>query len=495
MEQQPTFDLYQDIAERTDGDVYIGVVGPVRSGKSTFITRFMEQLVLPRLPQGYRRERLEDELPQSGTGRTIMTTQPKFVPNEAVTVPLSDQASVHIRLVDSVGYMVPGALGTAEGQSARMVQTPWFDQSIPFDQAAEVGTRRVMSDHATIGVVVTTDGSIADLPRSAYTDAEQRVIQDMKATGKPFVLILNSATPRAAESLSLRDQLESAYDIPVMLMNVKEMSMEDIQYVLESVLLEFPLREVCIDTPAWLSALDDDHWLAAHVISGIRASAKTPRKMRETDLLDEAFAASEYVLTPRPTAVSPGEGKISITLPLADGLFTRILGEECGTPIRSEAHLLSLMKELMNAKAGYNQVADALGQVAATGYGIVKPLISETAIDPPQLVKQGGQWGVKMKAHAPSLHLIQVDMESEVTPIVGTQKQSEELAAYLQDTMDRDPQQLWETNFFGRSLSDMVQEELDGKLARIPDDARQKVQETLGRMVNEGDAGMICILL
>lgn len=495
MERAASFNLYRDIAERTDGDVYIGVVGPVRTGKSTFISRFMEQLVLPKVPSGPKRDRLEDELPQSGSGRTIMTTQPKFVPGEAVQVMLQEQTPVRIRLVDSVGYLVKGALGTSENEAVRMVHTPWFDQDIPFDQAAEIGTRKVMTDHATIGMVITTDGSITDLPRSAYVEAEERVIGELKALGKPFVILLNSASPRQADTLALRDSLEDKYAVPVMLLNVKEMSVEDIQHVLESVLMEFPLREAHLHVPAWLGALDNDHWLVRHVLEAVQASGKVPRKMRESDVFEEAFAASEYAEGIKVEQSFPGEGRMDFTLPLKDGLFNRILGEECGTQILGDAHLLSLMKELVAAKAEYDHVAEALRSVRETGYGLVTPSMSEMTLQEPEIVRQGGRFGVKLKAHAPSLHLIRVDIETEVTPVVGTEKQSEELVRYLLEEFEHDPQQIWNTNFFGKSLNDMVREGLSNKLMRMPADAQEKVQETLTRIINEGNGGMICILL
>ena len=495
MEKDSTFNLYKDIAERTDGDVYIGVVGPCRTGKSTFITRFMEQLVLPRLNAGPRKDRIADELPQSGSGRTIMTTQPKFVPGEAVEVLLQEQTPVHVRMVDSVGYLVKGALGTSERDEARMVHTPWFDQDIPFEQAAEIGTRKVMTDHATIGMVVTTDGSITDLSRGAYVEAEERVVGELKQLGKPFVMVLNSAQPRAADTLALRDALEDKYAVPVMLLNVKEMSVEDIQHVLESVLMEFPLREAHLAAPAWLGALDHDHWLVQHVLEGVRAAGKTARKMREDDVFDEAFAASDYAEGVINQRVSPGEGRMDFALPLKDGLFNRVLGEECGTEIRGDAHLLSLMKELVTAKAEYDHVAEALRAVRETGYGLVTPAMTEMALEDPEIVKQGSQFGVKLKAHAPSLHMIRVDIETEVTPVVGTEKQSEELVRYLLDEFESDPQKIWSTNFFGKSLNDMVREGLSNKLLRMPADAQQKVQETLTKIINEGDGGMICILL
>lgn len=495
MEKGSTFNLYRDIAERTDGDIYIGVVGPVRTGKSTFITRFMEQLVMPKLPDSPKKARIADELPQSGSGRTIMTTQPKFVPGEAVSVALNENTPVRIRLVDSVGYLVRGALGVTDEDGARMVHTPWFDEDIPFEQAAELGTRKVMTDHATIGLVVTTDGSIADLPRSAYMDAEARVVGELKALGKPFVIVLNSATPRSAETLTLRDTLEDQYDVPVMLLNAKEMQVEDIQRVLESVLLEFPLREARLSVPAWLAALDTDHWLVRSVLDAVRSAGGATRVMRQSDVFEDAFAASEYAEAVRPEQFHPGEGRMDFSLPMKDGLFNRVLGEECGTEIRGDAHLLSLMKELVHAKAEYDQIADALASVRSTGYGLVTPTQSELSLQEPQIVRQGSQFGVKLKAHAPSLHLIRVDIETEVMPVVGTEEQSADLVRQLTEEFATNPQKVWETSFFGRSLDSMVREGLSNKLFRMPADAQEKVQETLTRIVNEGEGGMICILL
>jgi len=495
MENRPAFNLYRDIAERTDGDVYLGVVGPVRTGKSTFIARFMEQLVLPRLPDNPRKERIADELPQSASGRTIMTTQPKFVPSEAVTVNLGENTPVRIRLVDSVGYIVRGALGVSDEDGTRMVHTPWFEEDIPFDQAAELGTRKVMTDHATIGLVITTDGSIADLPRSAYVDAEERVIGELKALEKPFVIILNSATPRNAETLTLRDQLEDQYGVPVMLLNVKEMQVDDIQHVLESVLLEFPLREARVNVPGWLAALEPGHWLVQHVLDGVRSAAATSRVMRETDVFDGLFDDSPYADQPQLVQAFPGEGRMDFMLPLREGLFNRVLGEECGTEIRGDAHLLSLMKELVHAKAEYDRIADALAAVRSTGYGFVSPERSELSLQEPQIVRQGSQYGVKLMANAPSLHLIRVDIATEVTPVVGTQEQSADLVRQLTEEFATDPQKVWDTSFFGKSLDSMVREGLNNKLMRMPADAQEKVQETLTRIVNEGDGGMICILL
>ena len=495
MTQTREFNLYRDIADRTDGDVYIGVVGPVRTGKSTFISRFMDQLVLPNLADGPKKTRIADELPQSGSGRTIMTTQPNFVPGEAVMVTLGENTPVRVRLVDSVGYLVRGALGADDASGTRMVHTPWFEHDIPFEQAAEIGTRKVIADHATIGMVVTTDGSIADLPRSAYVDAEERVISELKALHKPFVIVLNSANPRNAETLTLRDSLEDRYAVPVMLLNVKEMQERDIQRVLESVLLEFPLREARLSVPAWLGALDTNHWLVQHVLGAVRQSGERSRVMREDDVFDAAFASSEYAEPVQLNKVEPGEGRIEYTLPIRDGLFNRVLSEECGTEITGDAHLLSLMKELVNAKAEYDRIADALASVRATGYGLVAPAMSELTLQEPEIVRQGSQFGVKLKANAPALHLIRVDIETEVTPVVGTEEQSADLVRQLTEEFATSPEKVWETSFFGRSLDTMVREGLNNKLMRMPQDAQEKVQQTLTRIINEGDGGMICILL
>ncbi len=494
MKEKP-FNLYRDIAERTDGDVYIGVVGPVRTGKSTFISRFMEELVLPNMPQSPKRTRVADELPQGGSGRTIMTTQPKFVPSEAVTVSMGDQATVRIRMVDSVGYMVDGALGTEEDGSARMVHTPWFDHDIPFEQAAEIGTRKVIAEHATIGLVMTTDGSITELPREVYVDPEARVVSELKQLGKPFVMVLNSRTPQDEKTLKLRDSLSQRYDVPVLSLNVKEMELTDIQNVFEQVLFQFPLREIRMNVPAWLHALDEGHWLIRHVLELVQAGAADVSKMRDHGHFAAAFAESPYSEGMITDGIDLGQGRLRFSLPLREGLFNRILGEECGTEIRGDAHLLRLMKELVTAKTEYDHVAQALRSVRETGYGLVTPTMGELTLQEPEIVQQGSRFGLKLKAHAPSLHMIRVDIETEVSPVVGTEKQSEELVRYLLEEFENDPQRIWNTNFFGKSLHELVREGLSNKLMRMPADAQEKVQETLSKIINEGSGGMICILL
>ena len=488
--------LYRDIAERTQGDMYIGVVGPVRTGKSTFIASFMEQMVLPLMSPGPRRDRLTDELPQSGSGKLIMTTQPKFIPGEgAAEVRLDHNLAARVRMVDSVGYLIPGALGTQEGEAARMVSTPWSDRDIPFEEAAALGTRKVIEDHATIGVVVTTDGTIADLPRSNYVPAEEQVIRQLKTLQKPFVVVLNSARPESGEARALRDSLESKYDVPVSLLNVKEMQGEDIQALLSSLLLEFPLREVRFSLPSWVGALEEDHWLPRHALETVAALGESLRRVRDKESVAAAFAASPYLSAPREERVRLGEGAVSYELPVREGLFNQVLSEQCGETITGDAHLLALMKELVAAKREYDRVAGALKAVQQTGYGLVTPAMSEIQLQQPQLMRQGSRYGVRLRASAPTLHLIRSDIETEIAPVLGTQEQSEQFVATLAEEYEKDPQSLWETNFFGKSLKDLIQEGLAGKLTRMPVEAQEKVQSALTKMLNEGDGGMICILL
>ena len=487
--------IYTDIARRTGGDIYIGVVGPVRTGKSTFIKRFMEDLVIPNIESEFFKERAVDELPQSAAGRTIMTTEPKFIPEEAVKIELEQGAQLNVRLIDCVGYIVPSSLGYIENEQPRMVMTPWFEQEIPFNMAAEIGTQKVIQEHSTIGLVVTTDGTVADLPRESYTAAEERVVSELKTLGKPFIVVLNSRTPDAPDAQRLRERLAGRYGVPVMAMNVKEMEVDDILGMFEQVLFQFPLREIRIAVPDWLSALDEGHWLAAHVLEGVRAGAAQVTRVGDYAAFAGAFADSPYTEGLKNEGIDLGQGRVRFSLPLKDGLFNRVLGEECGTEIRGDAHLLRLMKELVAAKTEYDHVADALKSVRETGYGLVTPTMNELTLQEPEIVKQGSRFGVRLKANAPSLHLIRVDIETEVSPVVGTEKQSEELVRYLLEEFENDPQRIWNTDFFGKSLHELVREGLSNKLMRMPADAQEKVQETLSKIINEGNGGMICILL
>lgn len=488
--------LYRDIAERTQGELYIGVVGPVRAGKSTFISNFMQQLVLPLVPPGPRRERIVDELPQSGSGKTIMTTQPKFVPSDgAATVQLPDHASARVRMVDSVGYLVRGALGTQEGGDARMVSTPWSQQDMPFEEAAQLGTRKVMTDHATVGVVVTTDGTVAELPREAYVPAEEQVIRELKTLGKPFAVVLNSAQPESRQAKELQAAMSEKYDAPVTLLSAKEMTAENVQGVMRDLLSAFPLREMRFTLPEWVSALDDQHWLTQHIVSLVREAGAQIARMRDAEKAQSAFAASEYADTPQLDQLEYGEGSARFSLPLKNGLFNQILSEQCGAEIESDGHLLRLLKELVSAKKEYDRVADALREAVDTGYGLVAPAMSDVTLYEPEVSRQAGRYGIRLRAKAPALHLIRSDIEAEVSPVLGTQEQTDEFAASLRDTYEQDPQALLQTNFFGRSLESLISEGLAGKLQRMPPDAQEKVRAALTRILNEGDGGMICILL
>lgn len=487
--------LYKDIAGRCDGDIYMGVVGPVRTGKSTFIKRFMELLVLPNMMGEGNRERTLDEIPQSGAGRTIMTTQPKFVPNEAVEVTLRDTATAKVRLVDCVGYLIPGVLGLNEGEDVRMVRTPWFEHDIPFEEAAEIGTRRVIQEHSTIGVVVTTDGSIIDMPRSAYSEAEERVIRELKALGKPFIIVLNSKMPQSPDTQRIREMLEEKHGVPVHAVDVMSMQLDDVNGLLESVLFEFPLREIRVHAPSWLTSLAQEHWLGKAVNDSIASTLENMRRVRDHSRLKKALEENAYTEDVSAGEINLNDGTVEYRLTMKDGLFYRILGEACGQDIEGEEHLFELMKELVRAKREYDRVADALESVRATGYGMVAPEMSELELKEPEMVKQGSRFGVRLKASAPSLHMIRVDIQTEVSPIVGTEKQSEELVQYLLSEFENNRTGIWDTEIFGKSLNDLVREGLSSKLMRMPEDVRGKIQESLQRIINEGNGGMICILL
>lgn len=489
------YDLYRDISERTQGDVYIGIVGPVRTGKSTFITRFMEKLVIPGIENAHIRARAQDELPQSGSGRTIMTTQPAFVPNEAVEITLPQENRIRLRLIDSVGYWVDGALGTQEGESLRMVRTPWADEEIPFERAAEIGTQKVIGEHSTIGLVITTDGSVTDLPRSSYIPAEVRVIEELKALSKPFAVILNTENPSSPKAQSMRKTLENDYGVPVIALNVDLIEEEDIRTVLERVLGEFPLVSVRIQTPEWIGALDSDHWLVRSLLDTLTEATPKQLKIGELQKMTAMLKANPYISDMLERSVDHGSGTAVIQLNVEEGLFNQILAEECGTEIRSDAHLLSLLTELVAAKKEYDRVAQALKSVRETGYGFVPPVLEEMTLQDPEIMKQGGRFGVCLRASAPSLHMIRVDINTEVSPVVGTEQQSEEMIRYLMEGFEQDPQKLWGSNLFGKPLSDLVREGLSNKLMRMPPDTQIKMQQTLEKIINEGNGGMVCILL
>ena len=487
--------IYEDIALRTEGDIYVGVVGPVRTGKSTFIKRFMETLVIPNIDNVYRRERARDELPQSGSGRTIMTAEPKFVPEEAVTVAVEGSAAFQVRLIDCVGYMVSGAVGQMEGKSERMVTTPWFDHEIPMAEAAEIGTRKVVSEHSTIAIVVTTDGTITDIPREDYLDAEERVISELKELGKPFLVLLNSAYPNSDRARAIRDDLAQRYDVTCVAANCLELDREQINGLLKSVLYEFPIKELDLFLPPWVDALPQDHPIKAALYTAIREGTGNLRRIRDVEGAVAAFRSCESVSDARILSIDLGTGLSTAALELPRALFYATLSQQSGFQIGDDGDLLSLLTQLAKVKASYDRVADALAQVEETGYGIVSPSMDSLVLEEPEIVKQGGRYGVRLKASAPSIHMIRADIQTEVSPIVGGEKQSEDMINYLLQEYEGDASKIWQANIFGKSLHELVNEDLNAKIKRMPEDARAKLRETLERIINEGSGGLICIIL
>ncbi len=491
------YSMYQDIAVRTGGDIYIGVVGPVRTGKSTFIKRFMEKMVIPDIENVYKRERAKDELPQSGSGKTIMTAEPKFVPEEAAELALAGGGQCRVRLVDCVGYLIPGALGSVEGDAPRMVMTTWNEEPVTMEEAAEIGTRKVISEHSTIGLVVTTDGTVTDFDRKDYEKVEERVISELQALGKPFLVLVNTREPNAPETRALTKELSEQYGVTVLAANCAEIDKEEITEILTSVLYEFPLTEIQVELPRWVGTLPAGHKVKTAVYNSLRASAGSIGKMRDIEQLSEAqqVANMEYISEISQGKLDLGKGSARIETKIPMSVFYEIAGEETGLPIRDDADLIPLLTSLAQIKNKYMRFEGALAQVKQTGYGIVMPDMEELSLKEPEIIRQGGKYGVKLSASAPSIHLISANIKTEITPIVGTEKQSEELVHYLLSEFEGEPGQIWKSNIFGKSLSELVNEGLHTKLARMPEDARGKIQETLEKIINEGSGGLICIIL
>lgn len=487
--------IYKDISERTSGNIYIGVVGPVRTGKSTFIKKFMDTLVVPNIGDPARRERATDELPQSAAGRTIMTTEPKFIPEEAVPISLDGVAELSVRMVDCVGYIVPSALGYVEGSEPRMVKTPWFEDEIPFNMAAEIGTKKVISEHSTIGLVVTTDGSISDIPREEYEEAEERVINELKEINKPFVILLNCMYPGSNHAIELSLKLSAKYSVPVMPINCLELDDTDIRTILSKILYEFPVQEVDFEFPHWISGLSGDHWLKKELFSLIKDESTELKHIRDIETLSGILCECEHIISAKVTGIELGSGKGTLEIHTAPDLFYRIITETTGLEIKSEPELLAKLTELSDTEKKYNRVKFALEQVEATGYGIVMPSAEELTLKEPEIMRQGGQYGVKLRAEAPSIHMMRANIKTEIAPVVGSEKQSEDLIKYLLEEFEDDPIKIWDSNIFGKSLQDLVNEGLSTKLAHMPSEARQKLAETLERVINEGCSGLICIIL
>ena len=487
--------LYQDIKARTDGDVYIGVVGPVRTGKSTFIKRFMDLLVIPNISNDYKRERAQDELPQSAAGRTIMTTEPKFIPNEAVEITVGGNIKLKTRLVDCVGYLVNNAIGYLEDDVPRMVKTPWSDEEIPFELAAEIGTKKVIQEHSTIGLVVTTDGSITDIPRQDYIEAEERVVNELKELNKPFVIILNSNSPYSDFTRDLAIKLEEKYNAPVIPTDCSNLNIEDINNIFGRILYEFPIEQINITYPKWVDSLSDDHWLKNSLFNDIKSGFNDINVLKEIDSSLDSMQNTEVISKTTIDNINLGTGEVNITIHLNDDLFYKVISEVSNIEINNEGDLFSIMAELSMVKKEYDKIAPALTEVKQKGYGIVTPTMEELILEEPEMVKQGSKFGVKLKAKAPSIHMIRADIETEVSPIVGSEKQSEELVNYLLSEFENDPIKIWESNIFGKNLHELVNEGLQNKLYKMPEDARIKLQETLERIINEGSGGLICIIL
>lgn len=487
--------IYRDIAERTGGDIYIGIVGPVRTGKSTFIKQFMDKLVLPNINEEYQRERANDELPQSSSGRTIMTTEPKFIPEKGVEINIDNASNMNVRLIDCVGYIVPSALGYIEGDQPRMVMTPWYDEPIPFNMAAEMGTRKVITEHSTIGLVITTDGSISDIPRSEYEEAEERVISELKGIEKPFVVLLNCMYPESEDAHKKAEELCDKYSVPVIPVNCLELEESDIKNILSRILFEFPIKQLRIDYPKWINTLSLEHWLRENIVCDIKKAAECIKRVKDVYCFESAFMENENVDKVVLSNINLGQGCADIKIEIKKQLFYKIIAETTGLIINDEEELMENICELADMKTKYMKVKDAMEEVEATGYGIIMPDIEELTLEEPEIMKQGGRYGVRLRASAPSIHMMKADITTEVNPIVGSERQSEDLVMYLLSEFEENPVKIWDSNIFGKSLHELVNEGLHTKLSRMPTDARMRIQETIERVINEGCNGLVCIIL
>ena len=484
--------IYADIAARTGGNIYIGVVGPVRTGKSTLVKRIMESLVIPGISDPYRKERARDELPQSGSGKTIMTTEPKFVPEEAVEICPDGATRLRVRLIDSVGYMIPGAVGAEEEGVPRMVTTPWYDEEIPMTQAAELGTKKVMADHSSIGLVVTTDGTITDIPREDYVEAERRAITDMRRTGKPFLVVINSRNPEGQAAQDTARYIREQFGVEPMVVDGQTLDAEGIGRMLRSLLYTFPMAELRVYLPRWLDALEKNHPVKESLYQALLQQAGQIQNLGQAQTvlapLEELPEVKSYTLR----GIDLAEGIVSVAIALPETLYYEILSSKAGVPIESDAQLLALLMELAQVKQEYDKISDALASVKATGYGVVMPAAGEMKLEKPEVIRKGGAFGVKLKAGAPSIHMVRVDIDTEISPMVGDEKQSRDLIDRL---TGEDPEKLWQSNIFGKSVYDMIQEGLTAKLVQLPEEVRVKFRSTLTRIVNEGATGLICLIL
>lgn len=487
--------IYKDIAERTGGDIYIGVVGPVRTGKSTFIKKFCETLVIPNSPADLSRERMIDELPQSSAGRTIMTTEPKFIPEKGAKITFQQNAEMNVRLVDCVGYIVPSSLGYIEDDQPRMVKTPWFEDEIPFNMAAEIGTKKVITEHSTIGLVVTTDGSISEIPREEYEEAEERVIAELTEIKKPFVVLLNCVYPDSAASKEMAEALSEKYSVPVIPVNCLHLDENEIKDILSRILSEFPLKKIVVKLPGWLKGLDGGSNIRKEITEDVRAASGQITKVSDIDRFVMKLSTGRQIMASETENINFGNGTATINASLDNSVYYEMISALSGEKTENDTDLINNIRKLAEIKKKYEKIEAALEQVESTGYGIVMPSVEEMSLEEPQIVKQGSRYGVRLKASAPSIHLMRADIKTEVAPIVGSEKQSEDLVEYLLDGFKEDPSKIWESNIFGKSLNDLVNEGLRAKLMHMPNDARMKIQQTLERVINDGCNGLICIII
>ena len=490
-----TASIYQDMAMRTGNSIYIGVVGPVRTGKSTFIKRFMEQLVLPNIENTYRRERARDELPQSGSGRAIMTAEPKFVPEEAVEMHLGEGAIYSVRLIDCVGYMIPGAAGQYEDLSPRMVMTPWYDHPVPMPEAAEMGTRKVINEHSTVGIVVTTDGTATDFPREEYLEAEERVIRELQEIGKPFVVLVNSAQPRGSYCCSVAEEIRKKYHVSCICADCQELNREDLDLLMKELLYAFPLQELQLFLPPWVSALAADHPIKEGIFCAVKESSSSLMQICDLEDYLTQLERGTYISGITCREIDLGKGSASIALDVPRALFYETLSQETGLCVADDGDLMEQILQLAKIKQAYERMQPALKAVEESGYGIIMPGAEQLNLEDPEIVRQGGRFGIRMKASAPSVHLIRADIETTVSPIVGNEKQSEDMINYLLQTYEGDTAKLWQANLFGRSFHEIVSDDLQAKITRLPEESRKKLREALERMINEGSGGLICIIL
>ena len=490
-----TTNLYKNIAARTGGDIYIGVVGPVRTGKSTLIKRIFEKVILPGIPDGSDKIRMVDELPQSSAGRTIMTTEPKFVPERAAEIKVDDGLKINMRMVDCVGYIVPSSLGYFEDEAPRMVKTPWYEEEIPFNMAAEIGTRKVITEHSTIGIVVTSDGSISDIPRDEYEEAEERVIDELKELKKPFVVLLNCMYPQSATAKILSDELAQKYNVPVLAVNCLELDADEIKDILAAVLYEFPVKCIDVNCPSWFADVQNDSNFKAEFLHTVANNAQCVKSLRNIDVFNQSISAISDVVNVETVEIDASCGCAKIRVDLSAELFYEQVSLVTGIKMISDADLMRTLLELSQIKRRFEKFETALKDVDETGYGIVMPDIEELTLEEPEIMKQGGRYGVRLKASAPSVHMMKADITTEVAPIVGSEKQSEDLIKYLLKEFEESPSKIWESNIFGTSLNELVNEGLRNKLMHMPIDARAKLQQTLERVINEGCSGLICIII